>query len=221
MEKDEKRVKARLRGWLDQEDYTAIVREAAQNKRVLSVLLSLIYDRDDLTGWRAVWALGLAAAVVAATDAEFVRNILRRLLWSLNDESGSIGWRSAPALGAIIAGQPRQFAEFIPLVVALFDLEERHFDPGILWAIGQIAAQDAAAVRFALPHVLARLTDPRPATRGLAARCLGYLGDASVIPHLEALQGDEARLSLFSAGQWQEQSVGALAGEAVAQLKPP
>lgn len=92
-----------LRDYLEHADYSTITRFAATNKRVLSELIALTLDADELIGWRAVKALGLASAVVADHDPEFVRGILRRLMWMMNDESGSIGWRAPQAMGAIIA----------------------------------------------------------------------------------------------------------------------
>ena len=205
---------------LEKPDYAAVCQWAAGEKLVLSRLLALTYSSDDLLGWRAVKALGLAAAQVAAQDAEFVRNILRRLIWSLNDESGGIGWRSPQAMGAIIAQCPRQFAEFAPIVVSLFDLDETHFYPGVLWAIGQIAEQDRDLVRFALSQVLAYLSDPDPQTRGMAAWCLGRLGDARAIQALEPLRTDPVVLSVFADDRLCERTVGDLVQEALKQLQP-
>ena len=204
---------------LEKPDYVSICQWAAGDKRVLSRLLSLTYAADDLLGWRAVKALGLAAAQVAGQDAEFVRNILRRLMWSLNDESGGIGWRSPQAMGAIIAQCPRQFAEFVPIVVSLFDLDERHFYPGVLWAIGQIADRDRTLVGIALSQVLACLSDPDPQTRGMAAWCLGRLGDAKAVPALEPLRTDPALLSVFADDQRCERTVGRLVQEALKRLQ--
>jgi hypothetical protein len=131
---------------LQSADYSAMTQLATTNKRVLSELVALTLDKDDLIGWRAVKALELASAIVADSDAEFVRGILRRLMWMMNDESGSIGWRAPQAMGAIIAQQPELFSEFITVVVAMFDVQETHFYPGILWAIGHIAERDPVRV---------------------------------------------------------------------------
>lgn len=204
---------------LEKPDYAAICQWAASDKLVLSRLLSLTYAKDDVLGWRAVKALGWAAAQVASQDAEFVRNILRRLMWSLNDESGGIGWRSPQAMGAIIAQCPRQFAEFAPIVVSLFDLDEKHFYPGVLWATGQIAEQDRALVCSALPQALACLSDPDPQTRGMAAWCVGRLGDARAIQVLEPLRADPAVLYVFADDRLCERRVGELAQEALKQLQ--
>jgi HEAT repeat protein len=203
---------------LKQADYGAICGQADRTKRVLSGLLGLTYDSDDLIGWRAVKALGLASAQVAEVDLEFVRGILRRLLWSLNDESGSIGWRAPQAMGAIIAPRPRPLAEFIPIVVSLFDLDEAHFYPGVLWAIGHMAEHDAECIRFALPHVLKHLADADAQTRGMAAWCLGRLGCVEASRTLDALCSDHAPVTIFVHDELGECAVSELAQEARQRL---
>ena len=165
--------------------------------------------------------MGLASAIVAARDAEFVRGILRRLQWSLNDESGSIGWRAAPAMGAILAASPGTFAEFAPIVASTLDVDETHFYPGVLWAIGTIAEQHAERVRFILPQVRALLQNPSPPTRGLAAWCLGCLRDAAARAALASMTNDAAAFEIFADDAWQARTVGALARAALDAIDAP
>jgi len=204
---------------LQQSDYAAITRRAAKDKRVLSELISLTLNEDDWIGWRAVKALGQASAVVAASDAEFVRGILRRLQWSLNDESGSIGWRAPQAMGAIIASAPGRFAEFAPIVASTLDVDETHFYPGVLWAIGVIAENHAARVQFAVPQIRALLPDASPQTRGMAAWCLGQLRDGESRNALARLVDDDATLVMFEDDEMRTRTVGELAREASARIE--
>jgi HEAT repeat protein len=204
---------------LQQSDYAAITRRAAKDKRVLSELIALTLNEDDWIGWRAVKALGQASAVVAASDAEFVRGILRRLQWSLNDESGSIGWRAPQAMGAIIASAPGRFAEFAPIVASTLDVDETHFYPGVLWAIGVIAENHAARVQFAVPQIRALLPDASPQTRGMAAWCLGQLRDGESRNALARLVDDDATLVMFEDDEMRTRTVGELAREASARIE--
>ena len=204
---------------LKQSDYAAITRRAAKDKRVLSELIALTLNEDDWIGWRAVKALGQASAVVAASDAEFVRGILRRLQWSLNDESGSIGWRAPQAMGAIIASAPGRFAEFAPIVASTLDVDETHFYPGVLWAIGVIAENHAARVQFAVPQIRALLPDASPQTRGMAAWCLGQLRDGESRNALARLVDDDATLVMFEDDEMRTRTVGELAREASARIE--
>jgi len=203
---------------LHQRDYATIVRRAENDKRVLSELIALTLSEDDLIGWRAVKALGLASAIVAARDAEFVRGILRRLQWSLNDESGSIGWRAPQAMGAILAASPGAFAEFAPIIASTLDVDETHFYPGVLWAIGIIAEHHRARVEFALPQIRALLRDTSPQTRGMAAFCLGRLRDTESRGVLAQLLDDDAPVRVFEDDELRTRTVGALARDALQKL---
>jgi hypothetical protein len=206
---------------LQQSEYAAITRRAERDKRVLSELIALTLSQDDLIGWRAVKALGLASARVAEDDAEFVRGILRRLQWSLNDESGSIGWRAPQAMGAIIAASPGRFGEFASIVASTLDVDETHFYPGVLWAIGRIAEHHTVRVQFALPQIRVLLHDASPQTRGIAAWCLGRLRDLASRGALAQLAGDAAPLRVFEEDELRMRTVGELAREAIARITEP
>ena len=161
-------MKEKLRDSLVNEDYDTIVKFAGHSNRVLSFLTALTYDEDPLICWRAVEAIGLAAARVADDDPELVRIHLRRMQWLLNDESGGIGWRFPEAMGEIIRNRPQQFAEFVPIVIALFDMEEEdvvRFRAGILWALGRLGPFFPEEIRAALPWIMPCLDDPDPNTR--------------------------------------------------------
>ncbi|MGC8838594.1 MAG: DVU0298 family protein [Anaerolineae bacterium] len=211
--------RASVQRLLEARDVEGLKGLARAHRRVLSLLLGLTYSPDETLAWRAVEGLGVAAAAVADRDPEFVRGILRRLLWSLNDESGGIGWKSPQALGAIVAARLDLFREFVPLILALFELEEEAFRPGTLWAVGHIASRDPALVQGAAPWVLACLEHPDPATRGYACWCAGRLGLASARPRLAALADDPAEVPFFAQGALQPRSVGALAREALTHLE--
>jgi HEAT repeat protein len=198
-------------------DYVAIANLGKDNKRVLSELIALTLDQDDLVGWRAAVAMGHVSARIA--DAEFARGILRRLMWMMNDESGSIGWRAPQAMGAIIAHRPHLFSEFIPIVVSMLDVPETHFYPGVLWAIGYIAEYDPELVEDALPTVLNFLRDPSPQTRGMAAWCAGQMEKKSAIPALQTLFDDSATARIFLTDWISQVSVSQLARNAVGLIK--
>ena len=200
-------------------DYRAIADLAARDRLVLTRLLGLTFSADDLTGWRAAWALGRAAALVAERDAEFVRNVLRRLVWSLNDESGSVGWRSPQAMGAIIAASPGRFPEFVPLVLSLLELEERTFLPGTLWAVAQLADSGVPGLDGAAALVRPYLAAPEPAVRGMAARCAGALGDGEATAALVGLLGDQATLTVFDGRDLVAATVGAEAERSLSKLR--
>lgn len=83
-----------MRDWLIDRDFSAVLELASRQRRTLSFLTALTYDRQALVAWRAIEALGLVAAQMAEEDPEYVRVHLRRMLWLLSDESGGVGWRA-------------------------------------------------------------------------------------------------------------------------------
>jgi hypothetical protein len=169
---------ARLRALLAEADYPAIVALAGEHRRVLSLLTALTYDDDPSIADRAIEALGVAAGVISDADAEFVRGHLRRLFWLLNDESGGIGWRAPEAIGAIIRGRPERFAEFIPNLIWLLDMEAEdagRFRASILRGIHRVAeVVDLSGRRDLAALLQPLLEDPDPEVRGLAAQCAPY-----------------------------------------------
>jgi hypothetical protein len=211
-------LKEQLRKFLVREDYRAIVELAGHKRRVLSFLTALTYDPEPLIGWRAVEAIGLAAARIADDDPEYVRVHLRRLQWLLNDESGGIGWRFPEAMGEIIRNRPDCFTEFVPIVISLLDMEEEdatRFRAGILWAVGRLGQIMPNTVKPALPWVIPCLDAPDPQIRGMAAWCLGQLNAAGHLSHPDRLLKDERSVEFYTNGQLACKSVAQLTREAL------
>jgi len=191
-----------LRTHLSAYDLPEISAMAAHSRRVLSYLVALTYDPDPLIAWRSIEAFGIVAGAMADRDAEFVRGHLRRLLWLLSDESGGIGWRAPELIGELLHHRPEQFAEFIPLLVALLDLEAEdaaRFRAGTLWAISRVAEVAPQPLLAAAAEIESYLEDDDPQVRGLAALCLVRLNRASVLAG--ALLEDPGVVTLYSAGQ--------------------
>ena len=201
-------------------DYQAIIDLAGRNRRVLSFLTGLTYDPDPLICWRAVEALGRAAGFIAENDAEFVRNHVLRLLWLLNDESGGVGWRAPEAIGEILRAQPDRLSQFWPIVASFLDMMEaediRPFRPGMLWALGRLGQVRPEALRSALPWIIPCLDETDPQTRGMAAWCLGQLGETAPLAERPVLLEDETPVTLYSGGRLVQTSVARLAGQALA-----
>lgn len=195
---------------------------------LLRALLPLISRPDEELRWAAVEALGRAAARQVEDDPEPVREILRRLVWSLNDESGSIGWGAAEAMAEIIDAAPATAGDFAPLLASLTapDPGAPDFEPlnaGALWAVGRLAGTRPELVRNAARHLPRFFTSPHARLRGLAVWSAGRLGgQTSLMEDLRQaakdLIGDEAVLSLRRRGRTETTTVGLLAAEALDRL---
>lgn len=162
---------------LEANDFETILTLARQSRKVLSVLVRLAYDKDTLVGRRAIAAIGPVASLFVRNNYEFLRETVRKLLWSLSDESGGIGWSAPEILGEIVRADPRRFNDVIPLLAELFSIEEKVFRPGVLYAFGRIAEIDAEAVLPFQEVVIKGLFDEDPLTRINALKLAGMLHD--------------------------------------------
>jgi len=212
-------VKRELRKLLTERRLDAIAELAAQKTRALGTLLSLTFDADPQIGWRAVEAMGVAAARIADVEPGPVREHLRRLMWLLSEESGGICWRAPEAMAEIIRQHPALFADYIPIVIhLLLETEEedlRHFRAGILWAIGRLGASGNDYVSEALPAITAALDHPDPQVRGMSVWCLAQLGQTGVLAGRSDLRIDDGAVDLYEDGVLMRTSVGRLSRRAL------
>jgi len=184
----------------------------------LSVLLSLSYDADELIQWRAVEAVGEVAGAMARTDVERVRNLIRRLLWSMNDESGGVGWHAPETVGEILANVPSLVGEMGVLLTAF--LRQAPFERGSHLAVYRAASVEAAPFADSTPELVCSLRSNDPYVRGLASLALGTVGKAVHRRDVEALRNDTSPVTLydFQAGRMTSTTVSRLAERAAALL---
>ncbi len=158
-------MKEKLRKVLESDDLEAAVSLAREDRKTLTQLVRLAYDKETLVGRRAVKAVGLIAKALVQQDVQFLREQVRRLLWSLNDESGGIGWAAPELIGEIISADPEEFKEFISPLTTAYDAEERIFRPGIVYALSRIADKSPELAAVYQRVIISSLVDVEPATR--------------------------------------------------------
>ncbi len=208
-------LKQTLYGLLAESRLDEIAEMAAERRRVLGSLISLTYDSDPLICWRAVEAMGLAARRVVVDDPNAVKEHLRRLFWLITEESGGICWRAPESMAEVTSTLPRQFGEYVPIVVHLIlelaeeDLE--HFRPGVLWAIGRLGALAADHIPEVLPSIVAALDVSDPQARGMAVWCLGQVGQAGLLTDRPDILSDEGVVELYDNRLVARTTVGQLA----------
>ena len=211
-------MKKHLRELLDTERIEEIADIAGRQRRVLGSLVSLTFDPDPLIVWRAVEAMGAAAARIADDDPEYVREHLRRLRWLISDESGGICWHAPEAMAEIIRRRPRLFSDHIPIVVYLLRVMEEEdlvrFRAGILWAIGRLGDLAASEVEAVLPSIAACLDDSDPQVRGMAVWCLAQSRRTELLQTRSDLLSDEGTVALYLDGHLLRRNVAELARQA-------
>jgi hypothetical protein len=212
--------RGRVRELLAERRTDEIVEIAGRSRRVLGVLVSLTFDAEPRIGWRAVEAMGLAAARIADEDPTGVRDHLRRLHWLLHDESGGICWRAPEAMAEIVRHRPALFPEYVPIVVhLLLELAEEdlsHFRAGVLWAIGRLGPLASEHTGDVIHEITAGLDDPAPQVRGMAAWALGRVGRGAVLAGRGAMLEDTGPVEYYEAGEVRWTTVGRLVREATA-----
>lgn len=205
--------KKEIRDLLGRNDLAQIVSRAAENKAVLSALISLTYDKQDPRTWRAIEAIGLVAERFLEGRRSVLRETIRRLLWMMTDESGGIGWCAPEILGEIIRSDPDDFSDIVPIVWSYRD--EELFAAGSLRAMGRIAEVRPDLAAFILPELPTFLGNPDPQVRGLAVWVFGILADGAALTALESLRNDTAVLKIYRGGELAETTVAELAANAL------
>lgn len=207
-------MKTVLRDLVEKGNFDRAAEMAADRPRVLPSLVALTYDADPQTGWRAVEALGVAAARVAEEDPEFVREQLRRLYWLISEESGGICWHAPAAMAEIIRHNPGLFPDYIPIVTYLImtmeveDLD--HFRADALWAIGRLGSLANDHVEGVHDALTSALEDPDPQVRGTAVWCLGQVDKATTLEDRAELLSDDGAVALYENGALEVTSVSEL-----------
>lgn len=212
------RRKAQIRRFLTARDWPGLIAEMRPTQATLSVLVSLSYDADELIRWRAVEGVGEVAGVLARTDIERVRNLIRRLLWSMNDESGGVGWHAPETIGEVLANVPSLVGEIGILLTAF--LRQAPFERGAHLAVYRAASVEAAPFADSTPELVRSLRSNDPYVRGLAALALGAIGKPVHRPDVEALRTDASPVTLydFEAGRMTSTTASRLAERAAALL---
>ena len=212
------RQKRLLRDLLEKRDREGLVAWADGRKKGITALLALLlYETDELIRWRCIEGLGLLAGDQAPRGLEQIRDIIRRLLWTMNDESGNVGWFAPEAIGEILANVPRLAREFAGLLPNF--LVEEPFERGTHWAMVRVAAVmgDSPAVQKMLEEsaeiLVQSLSDKDAFTRAHAALALKRLDRLTGAP-ATALENDQAPLSVydFDTGQMIDTTVAGLFG---------
>lgn len=200
--------KPEIKKYLQERDWESLLEQAGRDRRLVYYLFPYLYSTDELVRKRSIEALGLVCAFMAQKDKDLVRDVLRRLWWSINDESGGIGWSAAEAMAEIIKHRPEDFADYGSITVSFID--EEFLLRGVLWAAGTLARVDPTLVKFALNRIIELLDHPNPILRGYAARAAAAAGAAP--EKLALLKNDPATVQVYVDGKLRWRTVAELAG---------
>ncbi|MBI5099174.1 MAG: HEAT repeat domain-containing protein [Nitrospirae bacterium] len=201
---------------LEKRDYNALSKLTLIDKKVVSTLISLSYDKKTRNSWRAIEAIGFVTKELSRSNPDIVRNIAGRLLWMIRDESGGIGWSVPEILGEIVKNNPVLCSDIAPIIASFH--EEKMLCSGVLWALGRIGKINNETVNYAIPIILSYLKSDDNTLRGYAAWALGEMGNEGSAAALENLKKDTNRIEFYQDGELKEKSVGELASGAIERL---
>ncbi len=159
------------------------------------MLLPLLHNPEAIIRWRAVQAVGKAAAYKAENDIEGVRELIRRLLWSMNDESGNLIRKAPETIAEILVNIPRLADEYAGVLASF--LREEPFQRGTHWALARLARYRPEVVRVQAQKLRESLNDPNPHIRAYAAAALRRSGKGEWDDLLQDLTNDSADIQYY------------------------
>lgn len=201
---------------LERRDTAEFINLSSSKRKIVSVLVSLSYDKKDRISWRAIEAIGILTKEIAKKNPDSVRNIAGRLLWMIRDESGGIGWSVPEILGEIVLNNPVLCADLAPIIVSFH--EEKMLTAGVLWAIGRMGKINKEMVDYAVPVALSYLNNEDHALRGYAAMALAGLKATEATDEIEKLKNDDGLLDIYRDGELYEKTVGEVAEDAILKI---
>jgi len=161
---------------------------------MLKPLFSCLCSCDEKVKWYAVSAMGRVVSVLADTELEDARVVMRRFMWMLNDESGGIGWGVPEAMGEVMACQPEMAQEFSHILVAFmredgFYLELPALQRGLMWGLGRLAAcsqlnRDLLIAKDVMKYLPPYLESADLLVQGLAIRAAAILDNKDITSSL-------------------------------------
>ncbi len=209
-------LKKKITNLLEKKDFTKLAGLSSSHSKIISILISLSYNKKSYISWRAIEAIGFITKKISMTNPDTVSNISGRLLWMIRDESGGIGWSSPEILGEIVRNNPKLCADIAPVIASFH--EEKMLTAGVLWAMGRIGIINTETVEYAVPILLPYIEDSDKVIRGYAAWALGEMGALEAVNKLEKLKKDNSRIIFYENGDLKEKTIGEIAINALKKL---
>jgi len=208
--------KSEIREYLGLYQLQPIIEAAKNDRSIIRMLISLVYDKENLESWRAIEAIGLVAGEIAKTNADLIRNLSQRFLWMMRDESGN-GPGSAPELlGEIVRSSPDAFADIGQVVISFH--EEKMLRRGVMRAIWRIVDKrpDLLTMTQELMSQKLCLDDDDAQVRAYALMIAGALGLKDFQLLIEGLMGDMSPVAIYNRGEFMRTTVSEIAKKVVA-----
>ena len=176
-------------------DKIEIERWLETEQSVFRILVSMLFDTEKVICYRAAEILGKAAAREARRKPESVKELLRRLLWTMNDESGNICWYAPEAIGEILYNVPELCGEFCPLLMPY--LNEEPFERGTRLAIARIAGIKRGIFPEIVEKLKQSLANTEPEIKGASLLALASVEPGAAAEMVSAFENDDDIFEIY------------------------
>jgi len=197
---------------------TEIVEAGVKDRSLTRMLISLVYDKADVTSWRAIEAIGLIAGETARKNMDQIRNLSQRFLWMLREESGN-GPGSAPELlGEIVRNSPDAFADIAQVLTSFHD--EKMLRPGVMRALWRIIDKRPDLITIT-PDILNNrlyLDDEDARVAVYAMMIAGRLRFRELLPCIEGRRSDGGSATIYLDGEFVKLPVSEVAEKTISEL---
>jgi hypothetical protein len=227
-------IKARVQELLRGQDLDPMRHELGQlpPKDAVNALFALICREEPALRWRAISCMGEAVARLAEAEMEEARIVMRRFLWSLNDESGGIGWGAPEAMAESMCHHAGLAEEYVHMLISYMRedgeeicqdgnyIEHPLLQRGLLWGVARLSGcrPELLRTRGAGADIPPYLQAADAETRALAAVACGNLLLLATEAALRQLVPDRSSVTLYSEGEFQTTTVGAVAQAALERM---
>ncbi|MBF0458438.1 MAG: hypothetical protein HQK99_11150 [Nitrospirae bacterium] len=135
-----KQIKGQTKDRLESGAFDEIINDIKKDKRHLSALIAISYDKTSEVAWRAIHLAGKVIGQLAVDNFAEARGQMQRLLWNMSDESGTIPWTVPEIMGEAIRENPKPFEDIVPILIGYShsETEDNIFLAGVIYAIGRI-----------------------------------------------------------------------------------
>jgi hypothetical protein len=203
---------------LEDLNFAGLLDLSGKDNSIFRSLISLTYDKESTTSWRAIEAIGKLAGERAKSEPGSVRNLVQRILWMMREESGNNPWSAPDMLGEIVRNCPEEFADIAPIIASFHD--EEILRRGVLRALVRISEVRADLVVGASALAGLYMGHSDAVTRAYALNLVGNLGLMEFLASAEALVNDEAVVQIYSDGDFVSCPLRKIAEETVILLRP-
>lgn len=187
-------IRKKVKNHLGSNDLKAIAELAKKDRRAMSALVRYSYDKGSVESWRAIKAIGMATKAIIDKEYDFVRETVRKLIWSIMEESGAIGWSAPEMLGEISAADPKKLHDIIPIIPSYYD--EIFFRAGVMYSMSRLSDEVPDEIKKQKEFVKKSLTDENPLVKVyglLTAKKLSLAEVSDLVKQLES-SGEETEI---------------------------